>query len=45
MEKNFGEHLQDAQSHKTPGTPKFLIARPVFDNEKISTEDQRVNIS
>ena len=33
-------HLQDVQSHKTPGTPKFLIVRPMVDNEKISAKDQ-----
>ena len=29
------------QSHKCPGTPKFSIVRPMFDNEKISAEDQK----
>ena len=32
--------MQDVWSHKTPGTPKFLIMRPILDNEKISAKDQ-----
>ena len=41
MEKKFGEHVQDIQSHKTQDTTKFLIVRPVIDNEKISAKDQQ----
>ena len=41
MEKLFGKCLQDVLSHKTPGMPKFLIVRPMVDNEKISTKDQQ----
>ena len=29
------------QSHKTPGTPKFLIIRPTEEIEEISIKDQR----
>ena len=32
--------MQDVWGHKTPGTPKFLIIRPMIDSEKISDEDQ-----
>ena len=35
------EHVPNVWSHKTPGTPKFLVVRPMIDSEKISTKDQR----
>ena len=41
MEKKFGKCVQDVPSHKTPGTHKFLIIRPMVDNEKISAKDQQ----
>ena len=28
-------------SHKTPGTPKFLIIRPMEENKNISAKDQQ----
>ena len=34
--------INDVRSHKTPGTPKFLIMRPTGDYEKISIEDQQI---
>ena len=40
MEKKFGELVQDVQSHKTPGTPKFLIMMPMVEIEKMSAEHQ-----
>ena len=40
MEKKFVELVQDVWSHKTPGTPKFLIVRPMVTSKKISVEDQ-----
>ena len=40
MEKKFGEMVQDVQSHKTLGTPKFPIIRPAVESKKISMEDQ-----
>ena len=33
--------MQDVWSHKSPGTPKFLIVRPMVEIEKISMEDQQ----
>ena len=41
MEKKFGKHMQDVWSCKTPGTPKFLIMRPMIDIEKILAKDQQ----
>ena len=41
LEKKFGEHMQDVQSHKTPGMSKFFIVRPMIKSKKISTEDQQ----
>ena len=29
------------ESHNTPGTPKFLIVRPMVDEEKNSTDDKK----
>ena len=40
LEKKFGKHMQDIWSHKTPGTHKFLIMRPMIYGEKISAKDQ-----
>ena len=40
MKKKFGKHVQDVRSHKTQGTPKFLIMRPMIDSEMISVDDQ-----
>ena len=40
MEKKFGKHVEDVWSHKTLGTPKFFIVRPMVDNEMISIKDQ-----
>ena len=40
MKKKFGAHVQDVQSYKTPGMSKFLIIRPLVDNEKFSMEHQ-----
>ena len=37
----FGGLVNKVWSHKTPGTPKFLIIRPIEDIEKISMEDQQ----
>ena len=39
--KKFGKHMQDVQSHKTPGMPKFLIVRPMVKSKKISAKDQQ----
>ena len=44
MEQKFN-CVQDVQSHKTPGTPKFLIVIPMVDNKKISTGDQQEYLS
>ena len=33
---------EDVQSHKTPGTPKFLIVRPTEDYKKVLVEDRRI---
>ena len=41
MENKFGKCIQNIWSHKTPGTPKFLIVRPNADSEKISAEVQQ----
>ena len=40
LENKFGGLVSKVWSHKTPGTPKFLIVRPMEDNKKISIEDQ-----
>ena len=42
LENKFGGLVNEVWSHKTPGTPKFLIIRPMEDIEKISMEDQRM---
>ena len=40
LENKFGGLVNDNQSHKTPGTPKFLIVRPTEENEKVSIKYQ-----
>ena len=40
-EKKFGKLVQFIWSHKTPGTPTFLIVRPMVKREKISMEDKQ----
>ena len=42
LKSKFEKLIQDVQSHKTPGTPKFLIMRPTEEREKISVEDQQI---
>ena len=39
--KKFGNHIENLQSHKMPGMPKFLTVRPLIKSEKISMEDQK----
>ena len=34
--------IKDVRSHKTPGTPKFLIIKPMEDYKKMLMEDQRI---
>ena len=41
METKFGKDMQDVWSHKTSGTLKFLIVRPMNENKKISAKDQQ----
>ena len=41
MEKKFGWLVQDVQSHKTLGTPEFLIMRPMW---KVRRFPQKTNI-
>ena len=41
QENKFGGLVNDIWSHKTPGTPKFLIIRPTEEIEKILIEDQQ----
>ena len=33
LEKKFGHHIINIQSHKVPGTSKFLIVRPMIESE------------
>ena len=40
MEKKFGELVQNVWSHKTAGTPTFLIIRPMVNSQNISMKDQ-----
>ena len=40
LENKFGNCMQVVQSQKTPGTPNFLIMRPIIDSEKISIKNQ-----
>ena len=40
QENKFGGLVNHIQSHKTPGTPKFLIVRPTEVIKKILIEDQ-----
>ena len=40
LKNKFKNLIEDVRSHKTPGTPKFLIVRPTEEREKISIEDQ-----
>ena len=39
LKSKFGRLIDEVWSHKTSGTPKFLIVRPTEDFEKISMED------
>ena len=41
LETKFGQLVKDVWSHKTAGTLKFFILRPMVEREKISTEDQQ----
>ena len=41
LENNFQGLVHEVWSHKTLGTPKFLMVRPMEENEKILTEDQQ----
>ena len=41
LENKFGGLVNHIWSNKTPSTPKFLIIRPMEQNEKISTKDQQ----
>ena len=41
LENKFGGLVNDIWSHKTPGTPKFLIIRPTEEIKKILMEDQQ----
>ena len=34
------KHIQDVQSNKTPGMPRFLVVRPMVEIKKVSTEDK-----
>ena len=38
--KKFCNDMQNVWSHNTPGTSKFLIVRPIIDNEKFSVKNQ-----
>ena len=42
MKSKFEKLIEDVWSHKTPGTPKFLIVRPTEDYKKVLVEDQRI---
>ena len=41
LKSKFEKLVNNVWSHKTPGTPKFLIIRPTEDVEKILMEDQQ----
>ena len=41
FEKKFGKQVKDVRSHKTLGTPKFFIIRPMVESKKISAEGQQ----
>ena len=41
LESKFSKLVSKVESHKTPGTTKFLIIRPTEDIKKISMEDQQ----
>ena len=41
LENKFGGLVKGIQNHKTPGTPKFLIFRPMEEIKKIMIEDQQ----
>ena len=45
LKKKFGDWVKKMQSHKTPGTPKFWIVRPIIDSEKIYAEDKKEYLS
>ena len=40
LQSKFGGLVQEIWSHKTPGTPKFLIIRPMEEKEMISNKNQ-----
>ena len=40
LESKFGRLINEVWSHKTPGTPKFLILRPMEEIEKFSIKGQ-----
>ena len=41
LKSKFKKLVDEVWSHKTPGTPKFLIVRPTEEIKKISMEDQQ----
>ena len=41
LNEKFSKHFKDVPSQKIPGTPKFLIFRPMGESMKISMEDQQ----
>ena len=41
LKSKFEKLVNEVWSHKTPGTPKFLIVRPLEDIKKILIEDQK----
>ena len=41
LENKLGGLINEVWSHKTPGTPKFLIVRLTEENEKILAKDQQ----
>ena len=41
LENKFGPLAREVWSHQTPGSPKFLIMKPIEDIDKISIKDQQ----
>jgi hypothetical protein len=42
LERKFGKDVHCMRGTKTPGTPSFGIVRPINENEKISSEKQKL---
>ncbi len=45
LERTFGKDVHSTRETKTPGTPSFGIVCPIIEEEKISSEKQKLYLS